>query len=213
MSTSLVAAAVERLLNALLTANPKARAQLSRLSGIKVQFKLSELATPLTLQSQDQAFAIVAGGDHPVDCRITARLSALLKLRDPNQLIPLLRTGQLDIEGDLAALQRLISWFMLIEWDLEEQLSRSVGDIVAHALLRRVRRTHRLLQRQAQQQREWLRELLVEVWRLLPSRAEGSPFFQTIAQLQADTQRLTHRLQALPLPLVTTLICTSHETE
>lgn len=187
--------------------------QLSRLSGIRVQFKLSELAIPLTLQIQEQAFVVVASGDHPFDCRITARLSALLKLRDPNQLIPLIRAGQLDIEGDLTLLQRLVSWFTLIDWDLEEQLSHSVGDVIAHAVLRRVRHTQRLVQQQAQQQREWLRELLVEVWRLLPSRAEALPFFQAIAQLQADTQQLARRLQALPLPPVTALICTAHETE
>lgn len=213
MSASLVAAAVGKLLNILLSNNIDARSQLSRLAGIRVQCKLSELATPLTLQIQEQAFVVVADGDHPFDCRITARLSALLKLRDPNQLIPLIRAGQLDIEGDLILLQRLVSWFTLIDWDLEEQLSRSVGDVVAHAVVRRIRRTQRLVQQQAQQRRDWLRELLVEVWRLLPSRAEAVPFFQAIAQLQAETQRLANRLQALPLPPVTALICTAHETE
>ncbi|WP_253306020.1 ubiquinone biosynthesis accessory factor UbiJ [unidentified bacterial endosymbiont] len=213
MSASLVAAAVGKLLNILLSNNIDTRSQLSRLAGIRVQCKLSELATPLTLQIQEQAFVVVANGDHPFDCRITARLSALLKLRDPNQLIPLIRAGQLDIEGDLILLQRLVSWFTLIDWDLEEQLSRSVGDVVAHAVVRRIRRTQRLVQQQAQQRRDWLRELLVEVWRLLPSRAEAVPFFQAIAQLQAETQRLANRLQALPLPPVTALICTAHETE
>jgi ubiquinone biosynthesis accessory factor UbiJ len=213
MSTSFIATAAEKCLNALLSANPEAKTELSRLSGISLQFKLSELATPLTLQISEQAFSVVAGGHQPFDCRITARLSALLKLRDPNQLIPLIRSGQLDIEGDLALLHRLVSGFTLIEWDLEEQLSHAVGDVVAHAILRRVRRRRRWLQQQAQQQREWLRELLVEVWRLLPSHAEAVPFFQAIAQLQADTQRLAHRLQVLPLPSVSPSLRTAHETE
>jgi ubiquinone biosynthesis protein UbiJ len=213
MSALLVAAAVEKLLNVLLSANPEARVQLSRLSGIRVQLKLSELAIPLALQIKEQIFTVEAGCDHPFDCRITSCLSALLKLRDPNQLVPLIRSGQLDIEGDLAMLQRLISWFTLIEWDLEELLSHTVGDIVAYALVRRIRRTQRLIQQQARQQREWLRELLVEVWCLLPSRAEAIPFFQAITALQADLQRLANRLQLLPTTPETSLRCTAHEGE
>ncbi|MEW9824149.1 MAG: SCP2 sterol-binding domain-containing protein [Candidatus Symbiodolus clandestinus] len=209
----LLAIVLEKLLNHWVQTNSSLAPQLRQLSGSRVQLSFTELSSVFTLVVNDGNWSItLMPSATPAHCRVTTQLALLPRLRDPNQIMPLIRGGELAIEGDILLLQRLVSLLGALQWDIEEQLSRHVGDIASHAILRPMRWAKRLLGQQARQQRAWCRELLVEVWRWLPSRAEAQALTQALTQLQQQRCLLASRLQRLSMHPIPSIRSVNHDT-
>lgn len=68
------------------------------------------------------------------ECWVSLSLFALEKLKQNNQITKLIKSGQLDFAGDLTILQSLGAMFDKLELDMEEVLSKYVGDVAAYQL-------------------------------------------------------------------------------
>ncbi len=66
------------------------------------------------------------------ECWISLSIFAIDKLKQNSQMTKLIKSGQLDFAGDLSILQALSKLFDKLELDLEEILSKYLGDVAAH---------------------------------------------------------------------------------
>ena len=62
------------------------------------------------------------------------RLSVLPKLRNRQQLTALIRSGDLEVQGDLQVVQNMVSLCDTAEFDPAELLAPYTGDIVAEGV-------------------------------------------------------------------------------
>lgn len=107
------------------------------------------------------------------------------------------------IDGDSALGMEIGKILAAIRWDVEEDLSKVVGDVAAFEVVQLGQQTMQRLQGQAKN----LGEMLVEYWQeeqpLLAKKARITQFNQAVDQLREDTDRLQQRVEKLLAAIAT----------
>ncbi|HRP74882.1 MAG TPA: hypothetical protein PKZ27_04750 [Rhodocyclaceae bacterium] len=118
--------------------------------------------------------------------------------------LPLFVTGGLDslmnavrIEGHAELAETLGFVFRNLEWDVEEDISRLVGDIPAHRITGSARELRRAHDHALRSLAGNLAEYLVDEERLLITRQALSDLTRDVAQLRDHIARLTKRTERL----------------
>jgi ubiquinone biosynthesis accessory factor UbiJ len=104
-------------------------------------------------------------------------------------------TGHLKVEGDVMVAAAVGEIAQHLRWDIEEDLSRLVGDVVAHRMAGAARAG--VLQAQAigDRAQSGLRQFLIDEDRQLLERRQFDQFGQELSDLEARLDRLAHRAQ------------------
>ena len=104
-------------------------------------------------------------------------------------------TGHLKVEGDVMVAAAVGEIAQHLRWDIEEDLSRLVGDVVAHRMAGAARAG--VLQAQAigDRAQSGLRQFLIDEDRQLLERRRFDQFGQELSDLEARLDRLAHRAQ------------------
>jgi len=156
---------------------------------LRLDFKVAQ-ATLTILNNGELA---VAGDAAQADATIHLPPSLAMRLlrQDP------LAHSLIKIEGDAAlgiAVGKILS---AVRWDIEDDLSKVVGDIAAYQL---VHIGQEKLQRW-QSQAKNLGEMLVEYWQeeqpIIAKKTRVEQFNQSVDQLREDTDRLQQRVDKL----------------
>lgn len=101
------------------------------------------------------------------------------------------------VEGD-AEFAAAISYVAAnLRWDFEEDLSRVLGDIVAHRVGETVRGLERWRRATVRAAEDNLSEYLTEEKRVLPTRQQAEGFMQEVDELRDAVERLDKRLARL----------------
>lgn len=129
--TPLLTAAIETPLNYLLFRDRSMKAARTRLAGKVLRVELQELSAPLTFVFSEQKIDVLGQWDGATDCTVTSTLSVLYKLRDRQQLSPLMRSGELVVDGDISVVQQFTSLLEMAEFEPAEFLAPYIGDIAA----------------------------------------------------------------------------------
>jgi ubiquinone biosynthesis protein UbiJ len=103
-------------------------------------------------------------------------------------------TGHLKVEGDVMVAAAVGEIAQHLRWDIEEDLSRLVGDVVAHRMAGAARAG--VLQAQAigDRAQSGLRQFLVDEDRQLLERRQFDQFGQELSDLEARLDRLAQRV-------------------
>jgi ubiquinone biosynthesis accessory factor UbiJ len=101
------------------------------------------------------------------------------------------------LTGKVEVAERFAEAMRLARPDLEEELSRWVGDIAAHQLGVAFGRAQHWLGRAAESLRLSTAEYLQEETRTLPSRSEVRAFCSDVERLRDDVERAEQRLERL----------------
>lgn len=190
-------AALEGGLNAALYRNRALKPARQRLAGKVLRLDVQYLPGPLVLVFSEQQLDVVGQWEGEADCRVVTQLATLAKLRDRRQLTGLIRSGELEVHGDIQVVQNLVALLDLAEFDLAEVLSPWTGDIVAEGISRVMKTGGHWLQRTAARQQRYLAESLTEEWRLAPGPLEVAWFAGEVDALERATQALMTRLEKL----------------
>ena len=97
----LVTAGIENVLNAFLYRAPALKAARQRLNGKVLRIVLKEFSTPLVLVFSERQLDVLGEWEGEADCSVITHMSVLPKLRDRQQLTALIRSGELEVEGDI----------------------------------------------------------------------------------------------------------------
>lgn len=195
--TPLLTASLESALNQILYRDRGLKAARQRLNGRSLAIVLAELQQPVTFVfSENQVDVIGAWGDTP-DCTVKTRLATLPKLRDRQQLTALIRSGELEVEGDLQLVQQFSALLDLAELDPAEYLAPWIGDIAAEGLTKFARRGFNELRRDVERKQSYLGQTLTEEWRLAPGKLELAWFSEEVDALTRSLDALDARINQL----------------
>ncbi len=89
----------------------------------------------------------------------------LPKLRNRQQLTALIRSGDLEVQGDLQVVQNMVSLCDPAEFDPAELLAPYTGDIVAEGVGKVLRGGAQFLLKGAERQQRYVAEAITEEWR------------------------------------------------
>lgn len=195
--TPLLTASIETALNRVLYRDRSLKAARQRLTGKSLAIELAELGQPFVIIfGERQADVVGQWGDRP-DCTVKTRLDTLPRLRDRQQLTSLIRSGELEVEGDLQVVQQFSALLDLAEVDPAEYLAPWLGDIAAQGITQFARRGFTAVRRDLQRKQSYLAQAVTEEWRLAPGALELAWFAEEVDALAGPLAALEARLDQL----------------
>ncbi|RWR02731.1 membrane protein [[Pantoea] beijingensis] len=195
--TPLLTAGLETALNQILYRDRSLKAARQRLNGKSLAFDLDALSQPLTLIFSENHVDVLGEWSEQADCSVKTRLATLVKLRDKQQLTTLIRSGELEVEGDLQVVQQFSTLFDLAELDPAEYLAPWVGDIVAQGMSQFARRSFRFLRGDMERKQRYAALTLTEEWRVAPCGLELAWFAEEVDAISRAADALSDRLAQL----------------
>ena len=193
----LVTAAIEGALNRFLWRENALKPARQRLYGKVLRVALNEFSAPLVLVFGDRQIDVLGAWEGEADCTVSTRVSVLPRLRDRQQLTSLIRSGDLEVQGDIQVVQNFVALADLAEFDLAELLAPYTGDIAAESVSKLLRGGASFLRRSAQRQQRYVAEALTEEWRMAPGSLEVAWFAEESAAVARDVDALAKRLEKL----------------
>jgi len=195
--TPLITAGLETALNRMLYRDRSLKAARQRLVGQVLTLRLEELSHPLVLVFSEQQLDVLSDWQDSSDCTVITQLKTLPKLRDRQQLTSLIRSGELQVEGDLQVVQRFSALIDLAELDPAEYLAPWIGDIAAQGVSQAAQRALRLLRGEVARRQDYLGQALTEEWRVAPGALELAWFSEEVDAMERSLDALTARLAQL----------------
>lgn len=195
--TPLLTGVLETSLNSLLFRDRSMKAARQRLTGKVLRIVLQEFSSPLVLVFSEQRVDVLAQSEDHADCTVQTRVPVLLELRDRQQLAPLMRNGELIVEGDIQVVQQLVGLLDLAEWDPAEWLAPYIGDIAAQGISQIVDKSMKLLKSGIQRQQRYVAETLTEEWRMAPGPLEVVWFTEEVDAATRCVDALLARMDTL----------------
>jgi ubiquinone biosynthesis accessory factor UbiJ len=197
-ATSPWLAAAEAMLNRNIAASSHASILARRLSGATLQVDVVGITRVRALIQADR-LNLVAGDDTPADAVISGSPSALLSLLRTASSAPstVNRRNTAQIRGNAEIANLYKELFSAARPDLEEELSRWIGDLPARHATRIAQDLGTWLKRTRRIAAENLTEYWQEESRDLPSRTEADEFLQGVDRLREAADRLEARIHRM----------------
>lgn len=193
----LVTAGLETVLNTFLWRDRALKPARQRLLGKVLRVELQELSEPVVLVFSERQVDVLGAWEGEADCTVRTRLSVLPQLRNRQQLTALIRSGDLEVQGDLQVVQNTVTLCDLAEFDPAELLAPYTGDVVAEGFSKVLRGGARFLLRGAQRQQRYVAEAITEEWRLAPGPLELAWFAEETTAVERALAALEKRLETL----------------
>jgi ubiquinone biosynthesis protein UbiJ len=194
---------VENLLNRNLGASPRARELCAALRGRRLRITLSGLGVRIGLESLGSTLRIARDPDGDFDAEVEGSPVNLVALAGPSPE-HLLRSGTVQVRGDTELLQRYRELGLLLRPDLEEELSRFVGDAPAHQVMRLARSMFGFGRHAADTAVRNAAEYFAHERGDLVPAAEAEAFMSDVDRLREDIDRAEARIVHLESRLAAT---------
>jgi ubiquinone biosynthesis protein UbiJ len=180
-----------RLINHILRATPRAMTRLQRFAGKTMAFNSGPFHLRLTVLAGGEVD--VASQESTPDVAVTAPPSLLPRLaaREEAAFKQAVFEGDAEFGAEIAFLARNL------EWDVEEDLSRLVGDIAAHRIVSTAKSLRQWRKDATVRLGENLREYLTEERPALVPRRDMQEFLHEVDAVRDDVARLEKRLARL----------------
>jgi ubiquinone biosynthesis protein UbiJ len=184
--------AIENLLNRNLPRSPRALELTAALKGKSVRIEARTLGWVLRCESLGSSLQLTRAGEEPADAQIAGSLMSLAALAGahPEEVI---QRGDVTIRGDAEVAQKFRELAMLLKPDVEEELSRLIGDTPAHQALRFVKMATSFGRRAANTGVRNVAEYFAHETGDLVPRAEAEDFYRGVERLREDLDRLEAR--------------------
>ncbi len=193
----LLSSLIESSLNAWLKQS-KQQAEVPR-SLIDKQFsvELSDLKLQLNFAINHAGELSVLNNNESADCKLSTDIGTLKKLEDSAQIPRLLKSGDLDLEGDIHIAQHFADWFKgsFIHW--QDVLASLVGDIACYKISHKIEKAKQGIEQQLEVTKSMLKNIIFDEKRLSPHPIEFDNFSQKVTSLRQDSERLQARMAQL----------------
>ena len=184
---------IARVLNRNIRESTPARELCTQLEGRVIAIRVRDSALAGFFQVTDGAINLRPEHDGDPDVAITGSLVTLALMAGEDSI----RDGSLDLTGDAGTAQRFQKLLEHARPDIEEELSRFIGDAAAHSLGEIARGFGRWARQSQSIMRDNIREYLQEESREVPSRYEVERFAKDVNRLRDDVDRLAARIDRL----------------
>ncbi len=178
-----------RALNHLLQREPWARGKLAPFVGEVVELRLAPLP-PVRLAIAGGGSVLAAEAGSAATLTISAKPGIFAALSQGEE--HLMRA--VDIVGNARLAIEILALLRYLRWDVEEDLSRVLGDVLAHRIAGTAREFAAWQAEAGRRLAENVMEYAIEERRMVVSRAEYDDFAAAVAKLRDDLARLEQRV-------------------
>jgi ubiquinone biosynthesis protein UbiJ len=187
---------VAEILNRNIAETTPARELAAELDGTTVAIRVRD--TSLSTYFSFTEDVVTLGTDHTAepDVIISGSLITLLRMLGGGGETAI-RDGDLGLSGDAVTAQRFQKLLDYAKPDIEEELSRFIGDIAAHRIAEFARDVGEWARSSRSTMGDNVREYLQEESRDVPTRYEVERFAHNVGTLRDDVDRIAARLQRL----------------
>ncbi len=185
-------ASAEAVLNRNIAASSKAQALVRRLEGTSLQIDVDGIARIRTTCFGGRT-ALLAGDDSPADAVISGSVPALLQMLKAGAPTAQTRSS-VQIRGDAEIANSYRDLFAAARPDLEEELSRWVGDLPARHLSQLAKSVRTWARRARRTAGENIAEYLQEEGRDLVTKTELEEFLRGVDGVRDSVDRIEARL-------------------
>jgi ubiquinone biosynthesis accessory factor UbiJ len=186
---------LESNLNRNIAASSAARSLCARLKGKSMRVRLTGLPTEFVLRADGDCIRLTSGNDVAADASISGSPLGLFNLA--TQQARSTSGSSVHIEGDAEVAHGFSELLKQAKPDLEEELSRMVGDVAANQLGNTVRSLLGFGRRVGATFLQNAGEYLSEEGRDVPSSTEAEEFNREVDTLRDDVERFEARLNSL----------------
>jgi ubiquinone biosynthesis protein UbiJ len=183
----------EALLNRNIESSAAARALCQRLNTKVLALHVDGLPLNIYCKSLGDRMELSTSYDGTPSATLSGTPLAFMRLVGP-QPEAAIRGGTVHIQGDAEVAQTFSELMQHARPDLEEELSRLIGDVAAHQVGTVARSVLSFAQRAASTLAQNLSEYLQEEGRDVPSRTEADEFVSEVDKLRDDVERLEARI-------------------
>jgi ubiquinone biosynthesis accessory factor UbiJ len=188
-------ASAEAVLNRNIATSSQAMALSKRLNGTSLQVDVEGFAR-LRAACLGGRLALLAGDDSPADAVISGSPPALLQMLRSTSPSAQTRTS-VQVRGDAEIANRYRDLFAAARPDLEEELSRWVGDLPARHLSQLAKSVRTWARRARRTAGENIAEYLQEEGRDLVNKTEMEEFLRGVDDVREGMDRIEARLKGL----------------
>lgn len=185
---------LEALLNRGIGQSATAQNLARELEGRAVDIRIDGTPLHVRVRVQEGAIAVSAGGEAPTDASIGGTPLGLMRLLGPRAQ-EAIRQGFVKFTGDAELAERFRKLLLYARPDLEEELSRVVGDPLAHEFGRFVTGLSDWGAQALESVSRSLSEYLQEESQLVPSKPELAKFASQVDELVNDVARAEANLR------------------
>jgi len=187
---------LESVLNRNIAGAATARKLCKQLESKVLALHITGLPLSLFFRSDGERMSIDTANTEAPAATLSGTPLALLRLAGPAPEAAI-RGGSIHIEGDAEIAQAFSELLKQAQPDLEEELSRVIGDVAAHQVGNAARSALGFGRRAVDTLRQNVAEYLQEEGRDLPTRTEADEFVLAVDKLRDDVARLEARLAML----------------
>jgi ubiquinone biosynthesis protein UbiJ len=173
-----------------------ARAIAAELKDTTIAIRVRDTAFSAYFVFDDEVLALRSEYSEEPDVLITGSILSLARMLQ-GSADAAIRSGDVDMTGDAASAQRFQKLLGLVRPDVEEELSRVVGDVAAHRIAAAARGVGKWARDAGKTMGGNIREYLQEESRDVPTRYEVERFSQQVGTLRDDVERIAARLSRL----------------
>lgn len=187
---------LESLLNRNIAASSAARALCRRLDGKVMALHVEGMPLSIYFKANGEQMSLDTQHEGTPNATLSGTPLSLLRMAGPAPETAL-RTGSVHIHGDAEIAQTFSELLKQARPDLEEELSRVIGDVAAHQVGNAARSALGFARRAVDTFAQNVSEYLQEEGRDAPSRTEADEFITGVDKLRDDVDRFEARLSLL----------------
>lgn len=187
---------MQSVLNRNIGMSTPAREHARELDGRRVVIHSPDIDLNLSFAFADEVVQLSTASVEGADCVIKGSPLTLLRLAGDAPEAAF-RDGAAEIEGDALIGQGFQKFLKFARPDWEEELSRLIGDVAAHQLMRGLKGFMQWGQQSTEAMALNTAEYLQEESRDLPSSAEAQRFMADVDTLREEADRFEARLKKL----------------
>lgn len=168
---------------------------------LKIELTDIQLNLGLVIAERIELFSVTDKAQS-FECVLRCSSSVLPQLKEASVLPELIKSGQLELEGNIQIPSRIADALKQTQFDSEEWLSSYLGDVPAHLFCKGLRKLKSWLSYRKQQTQADVIEWLQDEIRLLPMAAEQRLQHLRIQDLAEQAQQLESRVTSLKQTLL-----------
>jgi len=188
---------LEAALNKVLRLDPDTLKKCRQLDGKSIKLEITDWDISFFILPYAQGVQLITDHHQTPNTTISGKLFNLMKVGAAGASTTALFDASITISGDTKTGEVLRDIFRDLDIDWEEQLSKIVGDTLAHPIASRVKKFFSLGKRSAQSFGENISEYLHYEAQQLPPKNDVEQFIERIANVRDDVDRMDARVQRL----------------
>ncbi|MBD3652555.1 SCP2 sterol-binding domain-containing protein [Kangiella sp.] len=197
MMLSLFTPAIEMIINQAVKLDPDAQSRLASLEGKIIKVTLTDLNASFYIVIEDSLILVKAELDKQANAELTGSSSSFFNLALNEKGSDSIFKGEVHFAGEIGTAQNFQNFFKQLDIDWEEHLAKYTGDIVAHQLISGSKTVTGWLQKTVTSAQQNLSEYIRFEAKLSPASIELENFYDAIADLKSDSERLKQKVERL----------------